>query len=390
LINTKNKIYMNMKNFSAPISPLKNQKLMKYFYLATFALLCILTTQLNAQTTYLWSTGATTPTISVNPTVTTTYYVTITHNGVEYLDSMTIVVNQPNSSEENVTAPASFTWNANGQTYTASGTYTATFQNAAGCDSTVTLNLTISEPLQYDLTQSATLVCEGEEVILSVSLPSGGAPASWPSGYVHCNPSNPTQVVEVTNPVTGATWMDRNLGANRAATSSTDAEAYGSLFQWGRGADGHQCVNRYAGDGVTTSNTTATLSSTDTPGHGDFITINGSPYDWRSPQNNNLWQGVNGTNNPCPSGYRLPTDTELNAERLSWSSNNSAGAFASPLKLPLAGGSNGSLYNVGAYGNYWSSTVSSTYSRYLLFGGGFFSTYATGRASGHSVRCIKN
>jgi hypothetical protein len=122
--------------------------------------------------------------------------------------------------------------------------------------------------------------------------------------------------------------MDRNLGASRAATSSTDAEAYGDLYQWGRAADGHQ---------KRTSGTTSTLSNSDTPGHGNFILAPNSPYDWRSPQNNNLWQGVNGTNNPCPAGYRLPTEAELNAERLSWSSNNAAGAFASPLKLPVAG-----------------------------------------------------
>ena len=60
-------------------------------------------------------------------------------------------------------------------------------------------------------------------------------------------------------------------------------------------------------------------------------------YDWRSPQNDNLWQGVNGINNPCPSGYRIPTEAELDAERLSWSSDNSAGAIASALKLPMAG-----------------------------------------------------
>lgn len=49
-----------------------------------------------------------------------------------------------------------------------------------------------------------------------------------------------TQVVDVINPTTGHTWMDRNLGASRAATSSTDTEAYGDLYQWGRAADGHQ------------------------------------------------------------------------------------------------------------------------------------------------------
>lgn len=49
-----------------------------------------------------------------------------------------------------------------------------------------------------------------------------------------------TKVVEVTNPATGKTWMDRNLGASRAATSPTDASSFGDLYQWGRGADGHQ------------------------------------------------------------------------------------------------------------------------------------------------------
>ena len=189
---------------------------------------------------------------------------------------------------------------------------------------------------------------------------------------------------EVENPTTGNIWMDRNLGALRVAGSSTDADAYGDLYQWGRAGDGHQ---------LRTSGTTSTTSSSDTPGHGNFIITTTSPYDWRSTQNDNLWQGVNGTNNPCPSGYRLPTEAEWNAERLSWSSNNAAGAFASPLKLPLAGvrsGSNGSLIDVGSDGVYWSSTVDFTYSRSL----GFFShdafMFSHLRAYGNSVRCLKD
>ena len=39
---------------------------------------------------------------------------------------------------------------------------------------------------------------------------------------------------------TGQVWMDRNLGASRVATSSTDSAAYGDLYQWGRGTDGHE------------------------------------------------------------------------------------------------------------------------------------------------------
>jgi uncharacterized protein (TIGR02145 family) len=182
----------------------------------------------------------------------------------------------------------------------------------------------------------------------------------------------------------GKCWLDRNLGASRVAQSSTDTLAYGDLYQWGRFTDGHE---------IRTSGTTSTLSSSNTPEHGNFILAPSSPYDWRSPQNNNLWQGVSGTNNPCPAGYRLPTEAEWNAERQSWSSNNAAGAFNSPLKLPVAGGrslSNGSLSGVGSYGSYWSATVDGTSSRLLYFfssnaymGSGF-------RASGRSVRCLKD
>jgi len=189
---------------------------------------------------------------------------------------------------------------------------------------------------------------------------------------------------DVQNPTTGKIWMDRNLGATQVATSSTDAASYGDLYQWGRGADGHQ---------IRTSGTTSNLSSTDAPGHANFILPPDSPYDWRSPQNTNLWQGVSGVNNPCPAGYRIPTDTELDAERASWSSQNAAGAFASPLKLPVAGlryYSNGSLGSVGSSGYYWSSTVSSTSSRLLNFFSAFAVMDALNRAYGGSVRCLKD
>lgn len=189
---------------------------------------------------------------------------------------------------------------------------------------------------------------------------------------------------DVYNPATSKIWMDRNLGASQVATSSTDAAAYGDLYQWGRATDGHESR---------TSGTTATLATSDTPGHGNFITTGSSPYDWRSPQNDNLWQGVSGTNNPCPSGYRLPTAAELEEERLSWSSNNAAGAFASPLKLPVAGGrsfSAGSLGSVGSSGRYWSSTVGGTNSRSLSFVSSNAGMSSDGRAFGFSVRCLKD
>jgi hypothetical protein len=189
---------------------------------------------------------------------------------------------------------------------------------------------------------------------------------------------------EVFNAVTGRIWKDRNLGASQQATSSTDAAAYGDLYQWGRLSDGHE--DRSSG-------TTSNLSSTDDPGHSNFILAPSSPCNWRDPQNDNLWQGESGTNNPCPSGFRLPTEAELDAERLSWATNNAAGAFGSPLKLTVGGYrsySDGSLGTVGSVGYYWSSTVSDDKARHLSFGGSSAGMHGGSRASGFSVRCIKD
>jgi hypothetical protein len=194
-------------------------------------------------------------------------------------------------------------------------------------------------------------------------------------------------VMDVSNPTTGRVWMDRNLGATQVATSIADPDAYGDLYQWGRRSDGHQCR---------TSPTTSTLSSIDQPANGSFILAPNSPYNWRNPQNSNLWQGVNGVNNPCPGGYRLPTDAEIDAERLSWSQSNGQAAFASPLKWTSAGArwfNSGLVDFVGDYGRYWTSTISSTNSnnsRLLYFGINIALTAHDVRALGQSIRCLKD
>jgi hypothetical protein len=201
---------------------------------------------------------------------------------------------------------------------------------------------------------------------------------------------NATIVVEVKSK-TGRIWMDRNLGATRVATSTKDVESYGDLYQWGRKSDGHQSR---------TSGVANTLSNSDQPATMNFIISPDSPQDWRSPQNANLWQGVNGINNPCPSGYRLPTDAEWWEERDSWSTPNSAGAFASPLKLTLGGFRYGAgsmpLVQVTEYGFYWSSTVGkfennpNMGSRSLRIHPENAFIFTVIRAEGQSCRCIKD
>ncbi|MCL7753303.1 fibrobacter succinogenes major paralogous domain-containing protein [Polaribacter sp. Z022] len=228
-----------------------------------------------------------------------------------------------------------------------------------------------------DCTTKGLYVNNGNEFVNVASGASASAAAGPPSDTT-------TTVVEVAGQ-NGTIWMDRNLGATQQATSSTDAASYGDLYQWGRAADGHQ---------IRTSSTVAapsTVTSAD-PGHGDFILTDATTdNNWTNfAGEDGLWQS--GLNDPCPTGYRIPTETELDNERSAFSSNNAAGAASSALALPAAGSrsrSNGALSVVGSYGYYWSSTVSGTNARSLHFLSSNAFVNTNNRARGSSVRCIK-
>ena len=205
------------------------------------------------------------------------------------------------------------------------------------------------------------------------------------SRSIGCNNGFATPLVEVTS-TSGMIWMDRNLGAERVAQSSTDSIAYGHLYQWGRNSDGHQCR---------VSPVRQEVISIDNPGHGDFILNNNPILNWRSPKNDNLWQGVNGINNPCPTGFRLPTQVEWQVEYQSWSSPNAAGAIASPIKLTLGGIRTYNLallHQVGSVGYYYHSTLLNygDYSGVMILTGSSAVTDWNYRTAGASVRCRKN
>ena len=92
---------------------------------------------------YSWNNGVI-DSVSFSPTTTQDYIVTADSANCQSSDTVTVFVNESTSSTQSQTALDTYTWPINNQTYTQGGTYTATIPNAAGCDSVVTLNLTLN------------------------------------------------------------------------------------------------------------------------------------------------------------------------------------------------------------------------------------------------------
>ncbi len=67
-------------------------------------------------------------------------------NGCDSIVQLDLVINQPDSTYQQVSACESFTWPVNGQTYISSGQYTTLLTNDYGCDSLLYLDLTIEQP----------------------------------------------------------------------------------------------------------------------------------------------------------------------------------------------------------------------------------------------------
>ena len=215
---------------------------------------------------------------------------------------------------------------------------------------------------------------------------------------------------------TWLTFMCYNLGANETMTiaqqmayipspnavTTTDATVYGDLYQWGRRKDGHQ---------LRTSSVTATNAtvSTNIVGHGDFIANNSTvKSDWRQPSNDNLWGSSKTANDPCPEGWRVPTNFEWsnviynNTWEHSGTTNTKGYTITIPgettpsLFLPAMGlrGTAGSINNSGTHGYYWTSTPNTisitAYSYSLAFSnqGPSLSSNNTPRGMGLAVRCV--
>ncbi|AFL96754.1 FISUMP domain-containing protein [Ornithobacterium rhinotracheale] len=187
--------------------------------------------------------------------------------------------------------------------------------------------------------------------------------------------------IPITGP-DGRTWLNNNLGADYAnvnsphfnptqqATSKTDYKAYGSLFQWGREANGHELVD------WTSS------------GSGRVVHSNLS---WSRDMSSSLTT----YHDPCPNGYHTPSKSEWEQLFSKVGSGNSNMWKERQLNLPAAGyrySSNGSQFNsTGSGGYYWSSSQNGSNGAWeLYFNSSDSYMINISRSYGQPVRCLKD
>jgi uncharacterized protein (TIGR02145 family) len=134
----------------------------------------------------------------------------------------------------------------------------------------------------------------------------------------------------------------------------------------------------------------------------------GKLYNWYA-----VSKTSNGNKNVCPTGWHVPTDAEwtiltdyLGGESVAGSKMKEVGitswlgsnpdATNTSLFTGLPGGfrsNNGNYYNIGDYGNWWSSTEHNTdyvWTRYLDYSSGVAPRDNGGKGSGLSVRCLRD
>jgi len=200
----------------------------------------------------------------------------------------------------------------------------------------------------------------------------------------------------------GKTWGDRNIGACRPCESQTDSLCYGDLFQWGRGADGHEKrVNTEVQDLNPLVFPYIGSSLHEIANKGDFDWLNSNSTEEKSAfvaERTASW-GQKVDNPACPQGWYVPSKAELQSLMDSEGIIDGATAFASSLKLGLAGArsaKSSTIESTGKVGYVWSrdsdglGAVGAGNTAYSFTYDGIATFSRPYKAEGHSVRCIKN
>jgi len=202
----------------------------------------------------------------------------------------------------------------------------------------------------------------------------------------------------------GTSYMDRNLGA--LSESLSNRSVNGFFYQWGRkdpfggyaGTSVGSALMAFTGAqfGVEASSSTINFSVA----HPNIFIKSGSDWLASDSRNNNLWSSTKTEYDPCPPGWRVPTDTQNAALAINQLIQNK-GAYLTvtggTIWLPCSGymspqsAERTMLANVGYF---WSATAETLTSVSVLLDAYDMMRLTThnghvNRATGLPVRCVK-
>ncbi len=181
---------------------------------------------------YLWNNGATTPSITVNPTVNTRYSLVVTaSNGYTDSSVINVRVNQlpavtaspaapaictGNSATLTASGAASYAWSTTATTTsitvspTNNASYSVTGTDANGCSASATSNVTVNALPVIGVAPSATAICNGNSASLTAS---GGTGYSWSTTAT-------TAVISV-SPSAATTYVVTGTDANNCSATAS-------------------------------------------------------------------------------------------------------------------------------------------------------------------------
>ena len=172
-------------------------------------------------TSYSWD-GGNSPTSPTNTfTQSGTYtYSTTNAAGCDSTARLHLTINSATTSSTSITACGSYAWN--GVTYTTSGTYTSHFTNAVGCDSAATLVLTVKA--NSTSTTTASICAGGSYTFNGTAYTSAGSYTAQLTNSVGCD-SAATLVLTVNSLSTSTTTESICAGGSYTFNGTTYSSA---------------------------------------------------------------------------------------------------------------------------------------------------------------------